>query len=230
MNAFILDNTINSRSDLGLRIIQPPEIPAAKRIVDSIKVDGREGSLTILKGWEDTVFDMKVALIGTNILSRWRTVLPAIFNAKTIYFSNDNNMFYQIKHVQVGELTRLLSCLYEFPLTFTCAPFKYLRNVSPITMTVSGAISNPGTVFSLPKITVYGTGSRTLTVNGKTIILNILSGSLTLDSELKECYYGNVAQNNRMNGDFPVFNVGNNAVILGTGITRLEIEPRWRYI
>jgi len=230
MNSFTLDNTINSRSNLELRITQPPDIPATVRVVDSIRVDGREGTLTILKGWEDTVFDMKAALIGTNIPSRWRTALPKIMNAKTIYFSNDNGVFYQIKHVKADGLVRQLSCLYEFPLSFTCAPFKYLRNVPLTTMTASGTITNTGTVYSLPKITVYGTGSRTLTINGKPIILNILSGNLTLDSELKECFYGSVAQNQNMNGDFPVFNVGSNTITLGTGITKLEIEPRWRYI
>ena len=97
MNAFILDNSINSRSDLGLRITQPPVIPISKRIVDSIPVDGREGSLT-------------------------------------------------------------------------------------------------------------------------------------LDSELKTCYFGNVAQNQNMQGDFPVFEVGSNTITLGSGITKIEIEGRWRHI
>jgi phage-related protein len=82
----------------------------------------------------------------------------------------------------------------------------------------------------LPCVKVYGTGSRTLTVNGKPIILNLLSGNLTLDSELKECFYGDVAQNQNMSGDFPVFNVGDNTVTLGIGITKVEIEPRWRVI
>lgn len=230
MNAFILDNTINSRSDLGLRITQPPAIPAAKRIVESIGVDGREGTLTILKGWEDTVFELRAALVGVDIQNRWRAALPKLLNAKTIYFSNDNGVYYNVKYAEAGPLERRLSSLHEFSLSFTCAPFRYVRNVPMVTMTATGTITNPGTVYSLPKITVYGTGSRTLTINGKPIILNILSGSLVLDSELKECYYGSVAQNNRMNGDFPVFNVGNNSVTLGTGITKIEIEPRWRHI
>ena len=55
MNYFIIDNNINSRTDLGLRITEPPFIFAAKRIVNTIDVDGREGSLTILRGWEDTM-------------------------------------------------------------------------------------------------------------------------------------------------------------------------------
>jgi len=230
MNAFILDNNINSRTALGLRITEPPTIPPSKRVVDSIAVDGREGSLTILRGWEDVVFDMKAALIGTDIPRRFREILPTIINAKTIYFSGDNGVFYNIKHVQVGALERRLSSLYEFSLSFTCSPFRYVRNVAMIPRTASGSVANPGTVYSLPRITVFGTGSRTLTINGKPIILNILSGNLVIDSELKTCHFGNVAQNNRMNGDFPVFNVGNNTVTLGTGITRIEIEPRWRHL
>ena len=230
MNAFILDNTINSRSDLGLRITQPPNPPATKRIVESIDVDGREGSLTILKGWEDMTFEMRAALLGTNIPAKWRTALQKILIAKTIYFSNDNTVFYNIKHAEAGALERRLSSLHDFSISFTCAPFRYLRSVPLTTMTASGTINNTGTVYSLPKITVYGTGSRNLTINGKLIVLNILSGSLVLDSELKTCYYGSVAQNQNMNGDFPVLNVGNNTITLGTGITKIEIEPRWRYI
>jgi hypothetical protein len=40
MNAFILNNTINSRTDLGLRITQPPVAPISRQIVKSIPVDG----------------------------------------------------------------------------------------------------------------------------------------------------------------------------------------------
>ena len=230
MNAFILNNTINSRSDLGLRITQPPVIPISRRVVDSIDVDGREGSLTILRGWDDIKFNMKAALLGGNQQSRFREILPAILAAKTIYFSSDVEVFYNVKHVQAGTLERRLTNLYEFSLSFTCSPFRQLRNIPLIIMTTSGTIINPGTVYSQPKITVYGTGSRTLTINGKQIILNILQGSLTLDSELKTCHFGNVAQNNRMQGDFPVFEVGSNTITLGTGITRIEIEGRWRHI
>jgi phage-related protein len=99
-----------------------------------------------------------------------------------------------------------------------------------LTLTSSGTVVNPGTVYALPRIKVYGTGSRTLTINGRPIILNLLSGNLTLDSELKECSFGDAAQNNRMTGEFPVFDVGPNTITLGSGITKVEIEPRWRYL
>ena len=228
MNSFTLDEKTNSRAAWGLRITEPPVIPPARRVVEPIEVDGREGTLTLLKGWEDTMFSLKVAILGANPHGRLRDILPVILAAQTIYFSGDPTVYYKIKHVEAGGLTRLLSALWEFPLTFVCDPFRYTRNVAPITMTASGTVTNPGGVYSLPKIVIYGTGSRTLTINGKPIILNILAGNLTLDSALMECYQGNTAQNNQMSGAFPIFNVGNNTVTLGTGITKLEIEPRWR--
>jgi phage-related protein len=233
MNAFILDNNINSRTDLGLRITQPPIIPVSKRIVNSIAVDGREGSLTILRGWDNVQFNFRAALLisgGGDFHRRFREILPTIINAKTVYFSGDSEVFYNIKTARADTIEQRMVTLYEFALLFTCSPFRYIRNAPPITLTAAVVVTNPGTIYALPKITVYGTGSQTLTINGKPIILNILSGSLVLDSELKTCYFGNVAQNNNMQGDFPVFQPGDNAVNLSVGITKLEIEPRWRHI
>jgi len=233
MNAFILNENINSRTDLGLRITQPPVTPISRQIVNSIPVDGREGTLTILHGWEDMRFNFRAALLssgGGDFHKRFREILPSILQAKTIYFSNDSDVFYNIKTANATPMEQKMVTLYEFALTFNCSPFKYIRNVAPITLTASGSVTNSGTVHSLPKITVFGTGSQTLTINGKPITLNILQGNLTIDSELKTCHFGNVAQNNRMQGDFPIFEVGNNTVAFGGGISRLEIEPRWRHI
>ena len=230
MNAFILNNTINSRTNLGLRITKPPVIPPTRRVVNTLDIDGREGSLTILRGWQDVSFELRVALLGDNHATRWRSMLPTILNATTIHFSNDSGVFYQVKHITATPHERRLSGMSEYTLTFTCAPFRYMRNVAMVTRTASGTLANPGTVHSLPRITVFGTGTRTLTINGRAIVLNLLQGNLTLDSALKICHFGNVAQNNRMVGDFPRFEVGSNTVTLGTGITRVEIEPRWRFM
>jgi phage-related protein len=230
MNAFIINETINSRANLGLRITEPPVLPPAKRIVQTVQVDGREGTLTILTGWEDIVIDMKVAAQGSAPHEHFRGILPTILAAKTLSFSEDAGVFFRVKHVRTGGLTRKLSRLYEFPLSFTCDPFRYKIGVSMITMTAPGSVANPGTVFSLPRIKIYGTGSQTLTVGGKQTKVNILSGNITLDSELMECYRGDTAQNNQMQEPFPAFEPGANTLAWSSGITKLEIEPRWRYL
>jgi phage-related protein len=227
---FVINEAINSRTALGLRTTEPPATPSTERIVQRIEVDGREGALTILKGWKDCDISFKTALLGADIRAKYRTAQAQIQSAKTVYFSNDPAVYYKVKTVTVGLLAMLTPRLGEFSVKFTCAPFKYQRGVAVVSMTASGTLANPGTVYSLPKITVYGTGTRTLTINGKAITLNLLSAHLILDSELKTCYFGNTAQNNLMTGDFPVLEVGNNTITLGTGITKVEIEPRWRFL
>lgn len=83
MNAFILDGTINSRIDLGLRISEVPIIPVAERVIDSIEIDGREGDLTILKGWKDVNFSFKAVIWNSDVQTSWQTILPQMLNAKT---------------------------------------------------------------------------------------------------------------------------------------------------
>lgn len=230
MNAFILDGTINSRIDLGLRISEVPIIPVAERVIDSIEIDGREGDLTILKGWKDVNFSFKAVIWNSDVQTSRQTILPQILNAKTITFSNDISVFYKIKYAKASGLTQILSSMWEFEVELTCSPFRYKTNVVTINRTTSGTVNNPGNIYSLPKIKVYGTGTRTLTINGKQIMLNLTNGNLTLDCDWKECFYGDVAANQYMTGDFPEFRVGSNTVTLGTGITKVEIEPRWRYL
>ena len=47
-------------------------------IIDTIDVDGREGSLTLLKGWEDLTITFKAAIHDK---SKWDEVLPTLLNA-----------------------------------------------------------------------------------------------------------------------------------------------------
>ncbi len=53
MYAFILDGTIHSKKDLALRISEVPILPTSAKVVESIEVDGREGSLNREKGRKD---------------------------------------------------------------------------------------------------------------------------------------------------------------------------------
>ena len=63
---------------LDLVLTSVPVIPTTKRIIDTIDVDGREGSLTLLKGWEDLTITFKAAIHDK---SKWDEVLPTLLNA-----------------------------------------------------------------------------------------------------------------------------------------------------
>ena len=74
-----------------------------------------------------------------------------------------------------------------FAVNFRCKPFWYQANVPVETLTAStSTINNPGSVYSEPVITVYGTGDITLMVGTVIVELEGVSGSITLDSELQK--------------------------------------------
>ncbi len=116
-------------------------------------------------------------------------------------------------------------------MNFRCYPFWYQDNVANITLNQSGAVvSNPGTVYAEPVITVNGSGDITLMVNTALIELTGVSGSVIIDSELKEAYKDTTLLNGHMTGEFPVLTPGQNAVSWSGNVSSVVIRPNWRYL
>ena len=91
-------------------------------------------------------------------------------------------------------------------------------------------LENPGTVHSEPIITVYGSGEITLMVGQFIVELADFEGSITINSELQEAYSRITSMNSSMSGGFPLLVPGNNAISWTGDVTRIEIEPNWRYL
>jgi len=99
------------------------------------------------------------------------------------------------------------------------------------TLTAStSTINNPGSVYSEPVITVYGTGDITLMVGTVIVELEGITGSITLDSELQEAYSGTTSMNSAMSGEFPILKPGMNAISWTGEVTKVEVKPNWRYL
>lgn len=113
-------------------------------------------------------------------------------------------------------------------IEFNCKPQRFLTSGETATAVASGgSITNPTNFEALPLITITGTGSGTITVNGTTVTLSDLAGGIVLDCELKDAYYGLLPANNLMSGDFPTLGAGANTVTYTGGITAVSITPRW---
>lgn len=118
-----------------------------------------------------------------------------------------------------------------FAVNFRCFPFWYQEDTADITVNASGTIvTNPGSVYAEPILTVYGSGNITLMVGTTIVELEDISGNIVLDCALKEAYLGNALMNDRMTGDFPVLKPGANAVSWSGTVTRVVIQPNWRYL
>lgn len=119
---------------------------------------------------------------------------------------------------------------HDFSVKCDCQPFRYYATPSRILLSEAGSFGNPGTWPSAPRITVYGQGDITLTVNGVDIELISVEDSITLDSEMEDAYNSTESLNNKMTGDFPFFPLGKNIISWTGNVNRVEIQPNWRWL
>ena len=112
-------------------------------------------------------------------------------------------------------------------------PFKYSVNAAgdALELTAPTTIRNSGTVYSEPIITVYGSGDITLNINGEDFPMYGVQESITIDSEMMEVFKGNANQNGKYGGaEFPRFEVGKNKINWTGNVSKIKIQPRWRWL
>ena len=125
----------------------------------------------------------------------------------------------------------------RFTITWLCAPFRrMIPAAEPIVIAAPGSFSNPGTVYSLPKITVSAHGDFSVSINQQTMFFSDVADGIVLDSELVDAFAldESVTVNERVYGEFFRLNPGVNmidwAVEDGSAVESITIEPRWRCI
>lgn len=89
---------------------------------------------------------------------------------------------------------------------------------------------NLGTVASKPIITVYGSGDITLMVGTTIVEPTAINESISIDSELLECYKGVTSCNDKMSGDFPTLKSDSNPISWSGSVDHVVIQPNWRSI
>lgn len=118
----------------------------------------------------------------------------------------------------------------SFELVFNCGPQRYLvTGETATTLTADGAITNPTLFQALPLIRVYGNGTVGIGAYSFTVADN--AGDYTdIDCEMLDCFRGSANRNNAVTFTghrFPQLVPGSNGITLGSGITSVEITPRW---
>ncbi|PFJ19023.1 phage tail protein [Bacillus cereus] len=228
----MFDVRIDSKlgSDFQLCMVERPEIPTAKEKVEFIEIPGREnGTLTKKQGYGDVTFKIIFNLLEDyNIKQLLRRIKAWLLTAKILSFTDDN-VYRKIKSVEIGDINNEIEEYGFFEVTFVADPYEYAIQ-QPLEFTTAMTIVNYGTFDSLPKFTIYGSGTITMQINGISFQLKNVNGSVVVDSELKECYSGTTPMNQNMIGKFPVFKTGENTISWTGTVTKIELETRWRYL
>jgi phage-related protein len=230
MNAWFSFNGRKS-SEFGIRVLrQPARIRPLERAVRTV-VPGRTGSLVTTQGedvYDDVLLEAECYLENTDRIGEINAWLKG---SGKLELSGRPGGHYRARvnnQISFEKLLRVHPHV-SFSVIFRCFPFWYRDNVSDITLTSSGEmITNPGNVSAEPLITVYGEGNISLMVGTTLVELTGISGSITLDCELKEAYTGSALMNSHMAGEFPALRPGANAVSWAGDVTKVVVRSKWR--
>lgn len=117
----------------------------------------------------------------------------------------------------------------KMEMVFNRKPQRYLTSGESVTvLTSDGSITNPTLYDAQPLLRVYGDG--TLGINTQSIIIDGSDVYTDIDCEMMDAYKGTANKNHTItlsDNNFPVLRAGVNNFALGTGITKVEITPRW---
>ena len=98
----------------------------------------------------------------------------------------------------------------------------------------SFSIINRGNTISKPTITVYGSGSVNLSLNGTEIFVINLgnAGYITIDSAKMNAYQGDILMNRSVVGDYDnlILNIGTNTISWTGDVTKIVVEDFSRWI
>lgn len=211
-----------------------PDIVKPKRREDEITIPGRNGILTIDEGcYEGYTLSVGCGKRGTEKLNEIVTWLDG---SGGLILSTEPDKMYLARISNAISISDVVYLYNSFLVQFKVFPFKYSVNAvrshaDNLSLTAPTFIKNKGTVYAQPTITVYGTGNITLTINGVDYGLVGVDGSITIDSEMMEVYKGATNANNKFSAmDFPKFEVGSNTISWTGNVTKVEIEPKWRWL
>lgn len=222
-----------STKDFDVYLVGNAVYNAPSREYEKVSIPGRSGDLIIdyqrylnleveynVIVYED--FDMNITGLRNYLLSRTGyqrledTYFPDEFRLARF---QDGLEMETVRHSDIGHAV----------ITFDCKPQRYLKSgeVSR-TYTANGTIYNPTTMTAKPFVRVYGTGE--LAIGEETIRITTADEYTDIDCELQDAYKGTTNCNGNIqlsSGDFFSLKEGRNGITLGSGITKVEITPRW---
>lgn len=208
------------------------EVPTPEQDVEHKEIRGRNGSLTRKYGFKDILLPVHFTIHQESFKKTFRKAKMYLFNAKTLVFDDDNEVHYKVKSVQIETAENLVERFGEFTVIFTLDPFQYETN--PIqTITSPTTLNNQG-YESEPYIKCFVSGTGKIYIGEQTITINGVNGTIEIDSTMMNAYRNEngliTNLNSKMIGDFPVLVSGSNVIKFDGDITKLEINPRWRWI
>lgn len=236
MRSYIELNGKSSNQVMGLLIQNLPPISKPKMRTQIEEIDGRAGDIVTQLGFAAYDKVVEIGLYGDFDID---DVISYFNSSGTVVFSNEPDKYYNYQILEQIDYERLIR-FRTAKVKMHVQPFKYssIEKVKTFTNFTEDEISikNNGNYFSKPIITITGSGTINLSLNGYQVLVIELGseGSIVLDTANMEAY--NPTDQSLMNrdvtGDYNdlYLNVGTNTISWSGTITEISIQNYSRWI
>lgn len=204
-----------------------------ERITETVTVPGRNGDLTIRDDGFKTVDQTYDAYIVDDFMRNFSAManyLQSMRGNQRLEDSYHLDEFRLATFAGPIDPNTIMDEAGKFTLTFKCQPQRFLKSGENETVIGAGTsknLRNPSLMDALPLIRVTGNG--TFTINGDSVTVADSTGTITIDSDLQDCYEGTANRNQNVTfsaGVYPALHTGNNTVSVPAGMS-VSIIPRW---
>lgn len=238
MRNYIILNGTNSNTITGLLIQELAPISKPLMRTEIEEIDGRDGDIVTPLGFSAYDKEITIGLYGNYDIDE----IIAFFNSQgTVTFSNEPDKYYNYFIYDQIDFERLVR-FKTATVTIHCQPFKFSADEKARTFNIASGttsinISNNGNIYSKPAITLYGSGTINLSLNGNQLfVINLgeTATNITIDAALLEAYRGTTQtlMNRSVDGDYNnlTFNIGTNTVSWSGTLTQIVIQNYSRWI
>lgn len=234
-NSLILNN-ISSTTIKGLLIQNLPPISKPKIRAEAEEIDGRDGDIITTLGYGAYDKEFSIGLYDDFDIDQ----IIAYFNSSgTVTFSNEPDKYYNYQILEQIDFERLLR-FRTATVKMHIQPFKYSLADNSTTVAITDqtqiAIRNNGNIYSKPTITIQGSGTINLSLNGLQLFVIDLSteNAITIDVANMNAYNPttNAFMNRQVVGNYDNFklSVGKNIISWTGSITQINIKNYSRWI
>ena len=222
----------NSIADFGLWIGKLPKRVKPEERNEQIEIPGRAGSLTMLEGDDIySSYSSEMTVIARNTL-QMDEIIDWLRGSSDLILSTDTEKARPARIVGEVAFERDGNNLQQAVIPFVFQPFR--KQIKPETVTFTGTsktIYNPGDVASRPVVSITGSGTVTVAINGQQMSFTLGSSAVTINVD---CDAQIITSNNEIwagsfLGDFWKMPKGQ-VIIENSGGSSISISPNWRWL
>lgn len=236
MRNYIELNGKSSNDIIGLLIQQLPPISKPKIRTQIDEIDGRNGDIVTKLGFSAYDKIVEIGLYGDFDIN---DVIQYFNGDGKVVFSNEPDKYYNYQILDQIDYERLIR-FRTAKVKFHVQPFKYsaVEGVLKFTSFTNDEITviNNGNYISKPIITITGSGTINLSLNGYQIFVIDMGDNeqIVIDTNLMEAYNptNQVLLNRSVTGNYDNFslNVSKNTISWSGTISEIDVENYSRWI